>query len=69
MKYFNTVILLPLSEIIANGFIEQDNFRYYFTQWINKIDYYIHVIYNHKIDLFTQNMQHFAAAKYLFIPY
>jgi len=32
MKYFNTVILLPLSEIIANGFIEQDNFRYYFTQ-------------------------------------
>jgi len=32
MKNFDTAILLPLSEIIANGFIEQGNFRYGFTQ-------------------------------------
>ena len=32
MKNFDAAILLPLSEIIANRFIEQDNLRYYFTR-------------------------------------
>ncbi len=32
MKNFDAAILLPLSEIIANGFIEQDNFRHFFTR-------------------------------------
>ncbi len=31
MKNLDAAILLPLSGIIANGFINQDNIRYSFT--------------------------------------